>query len=35
MHVLTADGRLQAVTELNTLYDMIDTDGSRAPSTKR
>src|SRR5581483_4335776 len=24
MHLLTADGRLQAATELNTLYDVID-----------
>jgi cellulose synthase/poly-beta-1,6-N-acetylglucosamine synthase-like glycosyltransferase/spore germination protein YaaH/peptidoglycan/xylan/chitin deacetylase (PgdA/CDA1 family) len=27
MHVLTADGRLQAVTELNTLYDIFDEKG--------
>lgn len=27
MHVLTPDGRLQAVTELNTLYDVIDKNG--------
>jgi len=27
MHVLTADGRLQAVTELNTLYDLMDNKG--------
>src|SRR5579871_2006283 len=31
MHVLTADGRLQAVTELNTLYDVIDTKGKPRP----
>ena len=27
MHALTADGRLQAATELNTLYDVIDENG--------
>src|SRR5271166_4625716 len=27
MHVLTPDGRLQAVTELNTLYDVMDDKG--------
>src|SRR5271166_1009716 len=27
MHTLTADGRLQAVTELNTLYDVMDDKG--------
>jgi peptidoglycan-N-acetylglucosamine deacetylase len=27
MHVLTADGRLQATTELNTLYDVVGEDG--------
>ena len=31
MHVLTADGRLQAVTELNTLYDVIDATGKPRP----
>ncbi len=31
MHVLTADGRLQAVTELNTLYDVIDDKGKPRP----
>ena len=31
MHVLTADGRLQAVTELNTLYDVIDAKGKPRP----
>ena len=31
MHVLTADGRLQAVTELNTLYDVIDAMGKPRP----
>ena len=31
MHVLTADGRLQAVTELNTLYDVIDPTGKPRP----
>jgi len=30
MHVLAADGRLQAVTELNTLYDVMD-DGKPRP----
>ena len=31
MHVLTADGRLQAVTEMNTLYDVIDPKGKPRP----
>jgi len=31
MHVLTADGRLQAATELNTLYDVIDPNGKPRP----
>src|SRR5271167_1012072 len=31
MHSLTADGRLQAVTELNTLYDVMDTNGKPRP----
>jgi len=31
MHVLTADGRLQAVTELNTLYDVMDPKGKPRP----
>ncbi len=31
MHVLTADGRLQAVTELNTLYDVMDERGKPRP----
>jgi peptidoglycan-N-acetylglucosamine deacetylase len=31
MHVLTADGRLQAVTELNTLYDVFDEKGKPRP----
>ncbi len=31
MHVLTADGRLQAVTELNTLYDVMDEKGKPRP----
>jgi peptidoglycan-N-acetylglucosamine deacetylase len=31
MHVLTADGRLQAVTELNTLYDVVDDKGKPRP----
>src|SRR5580693_2389273 len=31
MHVLTADGRLQAATELNTLYDVIDATGKVRP----
>jgi len=31
MHVLSADGRLQAVTELNTLYDVIDEKGKPEP----
>ena len=31
MHVLTADGRLQAVTELNTLYDVMDSKGKPRP----
>ena len=35
MHVLTADGRLQAVTELNTLYDVIDDKGKPRPSRRK
>ncbi len=31
MHVLTADGRLQGVTELNTLFDVIDPTGKPRP----
>jgi cellulose synthase/poly-beta-1,6-N-acetylglucosamine synthase-like glycosyltransferase/spore germination protein YaaH/peptidoglycan/xylan/chitin deacetylase (PgdA/CDA1 family) len=31
MHVLTADGRLQSVTELNTLFDVVDDKGKRRP----
>jgi len=31
MHVLTPDGRLQAVTELNTLYDVMDEKGKPRP----
>jgi peptidoglycan-N-acetylglucosamine deacetylase len=31
MHALTADGRLQGVTELNTLYDVIDPTGKPRP----
>src|SRR5271170_5208692 len=31
MHVLTDDGRLQAVTELNTLYDVMDEHGKPEP----
>ena len=31
MHVLTADGRLQAATELNTLYDVMDAEGKPRP----
>ncbi len=31
MHVLTADGRLQATTEMNTLYDVIDPSGKPRP----
>src|SRR5215469_7205933 len=31
MHVLTADGRLQAATELNTLYDVMDAKGKPRP----
>ena len=31
MHVLTTDGRLQAVTELNTLYDVMDEKGKPRP----
>jgi len=31
LHVLTADGRLQAVTELNTLYDVMDEKGKARP----
>ncbi len=31
MHVLTADGRLQGVTELNTLYDVMDGKGKPRP----
>jgi cellulose synthase/poly-beta-1,6-N-acetylglucosamine synthase-like glycosyltransferase/peptidoglycan/xylan/chitin deacetylase (PgdA/CDA1 family) len=35
MHVLTADGRLQAVTELNTLYNMMDDKGKPRPVDER
>ena len=31
MHVLSADGRLQAATELNTLYDVMDAEGKPRP----
>jgi peptidoglycan-N-acetylglucosamine deacetylase len=31
MHVLTADGRLQAVTEMNTLFDVLDDKGKARP----
>jgi peptidoglycan-N-acetylglucosamine deacetylase len=31
MHVLTADGRLQSATELNTLFDVIDNEGKPLP----
>jgi peptidoglycan-N-acetylglucosamine deacetylase len=31
MHVLTADGRLQSATELNTLFDVIDSEGKPLP----
>src|SRR5579875_373791 len=31
IHVLTADGRLQATTELNTLYNVIDSKGKPRP----
>ena len=31
MHVLTPDGRLQAVTEMNTLYDVMDEKGKPRP----
>jgi cellulose synthase/poly-beta-1,6-N-acetylglucosamine synthase-like glycosyltransferase/peptidoglycan/xylan/chitin deacetylase (PgdA/CDA1 family) len=31
IHVLSSDGRLQAVTELNTLYDVIDSNGKPRP----
>jgi cellulose synthase/poly-beta-1,6-N-acetylglucosamine synthase-like glycosyltransferase/peptidoglycan/xylan/chitin deacetylase (PgdA/CDA1 family)/spore germination protein YaaH len=31
MHVLTADGRLQSATELNTLFDVIDSEGKPVP----
>jgi peptidoglycan-N-acetylglucosamine deacetylase len=31
IHVLTADGRLQATTELNTLYDVMDDKGKPRP----
>src|SRR5271166_4140241 len=31
MHVLTVDGRLQAVTEFNTLYDVMDDKGKPRP----
>src|SRR5581483_8870813 len=35
MHVLGADGRLQAVTELNTIYDVIDDKGKPRPVDDR
>src|SRR3974390_3170472 len=35
MHVLTTDGRLQAVTELNTLYDVMDDKGKPRPVDDR
>ena len=35
MHVLTADGRLQAVTELNTLYNLMDDKGKPRPVDER
>jgi peptidoglycan-N-acetylglucosamine deacetylase len=35
MHVLTADGRLQAVTELNTPYNMMDDKGKPRPVDER
>ncbi len=35
MHVLTADGRLQAVTELNTLYNVMDEKGKPRPVDER
>ena len=35
MHALTADGRLQAVTELNTLYNMMDDKGKPRPVDER
>src|ERR1700687_603169 len=35
MHVLTADGKLQAVTELNTLYDVMDSKGKPRPVDER
>src|ERR1035438_1004019 len=35
MHVLTADGRLQAVTELNTLYNVMDERGKPRPVDER
>ena len=35
LHVLTADGRLQSVTETNVLFDLMDEKGSRVPSTTR
>ncbi len=35
MHVLTADGRLQAVTELNTLYDVMDDKGKPRPMDEK
>ena len=31
MHVLTADGRLQSVTELNTLFNVMDDKGKPRP----
>jgi len=31
MHVLTADGRLQGVTEFNTLFDVVDPSGKPGP----
>ncbi len=35
MHVLTADGRLQSVTEMNTLFDVIDPKGKPRPVDER
>ncbi|HEY5176937.1 MAG TPA: polysaccharide deacetylase family protein [Terriglobales bacterium] len=35
MHVLTADGRLQAVTELNALYNVMDDKGKPRPVDER
>src|SRR5580704_13872154 len=35
MHVLSADGRLQAVTELNSLFDVMDDKGKPRPVDER